>query len=271
MNEGLPRLKWHMLRRRVTDPAHLRRNLDAGLLAGAALEVDLVATADGSFVCLHDLTLDRETTGAGPVAAQSGEDIRRLRQRGADGAPLDSPPLFFDEVVAAVARNPHWDRQVQLDIKLPAEQFGAEMLDTLRRMLGDLAPAFIVGTTDAEIYAGVRASAPEIAVGFDPLALHEETPPGTVDAFAALADQTLQLGPSARIYYLNADLILGGLEKGINLVERVTVDGAEVDAWTVDPTRPNIREVLRRLVEAGCHQITTNAPDALLPMLQEVA
>ena len=41
MKAGLPRLKWHMLRRRETDPAHLRENLDAGLRAGAALEVEL--------------------------------------------------------------------------------------------------------------------------------------------------------------------------------------------------------------------------------------
>ncbi len=63
----LPRLKWHMLRRRRGDPPFFRRNLVAGLEAGAALEVDLVVTADGHFLCLHDLTLDAETTGTGPL------------------------------------------------------------------------------------------------------------------------------------------------------------------------------------------------------------
>jgi glycerophosphoryl diester phosphodiesterase len=271
MTARLPRLKWHMLRRRVTDPAHLRENLDAGLGAGAALEVDLVATADGDFVCLHDLTLDRETSGSGPVAEASATDVRSLRQRGVDGAPLDTPPLFFDEVIAAVARHPRRDRQVQLDFKVPAAGFDGEMLGRLRRMLGDLAPSFIVGTTDAEVYARVRAGAPEIAVGFDPLTLHEKNPPRTKEAFADLADQTLRLGPDARIYYLNANLVLAGLAAGFDLIERVTRTGAEVDAWTVDPTRPNIRDILRALVEAGCHQITTNGPEALLPLLEEVA
>ncbi len=270
MNSRLPRLKWHMLRRRVSDPAHLRENLDAGLAAGAALEVDLVATADGAFVCLHDLDLDRETTGSGPAAEKTASDMRALRQRGIDGTPLDSPPLLFDEVVAAVARYPHHDRQVQLDFKVPAAGFDAEMLRVLRRTLGDLAPTFIVGTTDAKVYSRVRAAAPEIAVGFDPLALHEANPPRTKEAFAALGDETLRLGPGARIYYLNANLVLAGLGEGINLVERITHDGAEVDAWTVDPTRPNIRDVLRALVEAGCRQITTNGPEALLPLLKEV-
>jgi glycerophosphoryl diester phosphodiesterase len=271
MKAGLPRLKWHMLRRRETDPAHLRENLDAGLRAGAALEVDLVATADGAFVCLHDLTLDRETTGSGPVAENLAYDIRRLRQRGPDGVSLASPPLFLDEVVAAIARSSYRERQVQLDIKLPANQLDSETLGRLRRMLGDLAAAFIVGTTDAEIYARVRVSAPEIPVGFDPLVLHEVSPPTTRHAFVALADETRRLGPGAHLYYLNADLILSGLAQGINLVERVCRDRCEVDAWTVDSTRLNVREVLRTLVEAGCHQITTNGPEALLPILQEVA
>jgi glycerophosphoryl diester phosphodiesterase len=270
MTHALPRLKWHMLRRRATDPAHLRENLEPGLEAGAALEVDLVATSDGAFVCLHDLTLDRETTGTGPVAAKTAAELRALRQRGNDGAPLESPPLFFEEVVAAVRRGKPHDRQVQLDFKVPASGFDAAMLAGLRRTLGDAAPAFIVGTPDAEVYARVREGAPEIAVGFDPLALHETNPPRTKVGFVALADETLRLGPGARIYYLNANLFLAGLAAGVDLLARVTQDGAEVDAWTVDATRPNIRAQLRALVEAGVHQITTNDAEALLPLIREV-
>ena len=68
MRREPPRLKWHQLRRRRSDPVFLRANLDAALATRAACEVDLVLTLDGHFVCLHDLTLDDETTGSGPVA-----------------------------------------------------------------------------------------------------------------------------------------------------------------------------------------------------------
>ena len=45
-------------------------------------------------VCLHDLTLDAETTGSGPVvAAVRRAAIERLRQRAPDGTPLADPPL----------------------------------------------------------------------------------------------------------------------------------------------------------------------------------
>ena len=47
-------------------PPSCATNLDAALARRAACEVDLVATADGHFVCLHDLTLDAETTGTRP-------------------------------------------------------------------------------------------------------------------------------------------------------------------------------------------------------------
>jgi glycerophosphoryl diester phosphodiesterase len=195
----------------------------------------------------------------------------RLRQRGAGGAALDEPPLFLDEVVAALARHPHRRQRVQLDIKEPAQSFDEAMLRRLRKVLGDVLSAFIVGTTDAGIFADVQRLAPEIAVGFDPLALHEKRTPANAEEFLALAETTRRLGPGARIYYLNADLVFSGLDAGVNLVERVARGKAEVDAWTVDPTRPNVRSDLRRLVEAGCDQITTNDPESLGSMLQELS
>lgn len=73
------RFKWPRLERHRTDPPFSRANLEAGLAAGAPLEVDLRATADGHWVCLHDATLERETSGAGPIAAQRRVELERLR------------------------------------------------------------------------------------------------------------------------------------------------------------------------------------------------
>src|SRR5690606_35917448 len=46
--------------------------------APALLETDVRRTADGTLVLLHDETLDRTTTGAGPVAARTLADLRTL-------------------------------------------------------------------------------------------------------------------------------------------------------------------------------------------------
>ena len=62
MMQMRPRLKWHNCREAE------RRSLLASKSCGRVTcrrgtEVDLVVTADGHFLCLHDLTLDAETTG----------------------------------------------------------------------------------------------------------------------------------------------------------------------------------------------------------------
>ncbi len=266
-----PRLKWHKLRRRRADPPFLRANLAAGLAGGAALEVDLVVTADGDFVCLHDLDLGHETTGAGPVAAASRAELMRLSMLGADGRPTGEPPLFLDEIVAAASRHQNVPAgSVQLDIKEPASRFETALIQRLIAILGSSAPAFIASSTDWRLVEHLRSAAPGLRRGFDPLDLYGERLPADAGDFVSLAETTLRLGPDVGIYYLEADLLLAGLEYGVNIAKIVSRDGAEVDAWTVDADRPELRELLRRLVEAGCRQITTNDPDALAPVLQEI-
>ena len=98
MSRGLPREHPHTASQMAPAPqAERRSRLSAGepgggLARGAALEVDVVLTADGHAVCLHDLSLDSETTGKGLVAEASRAEIERLQQRGHDGTPLPSAP-----------------------------------------------------------------------------------------------------------------------------------------------------------------------------------
>ncbi|MBI2206736.1 MAG: hypothetical protein HYU41_23110 [Candidatus Rokubacteria bacterium] len=49
------------------------------------LETDIHLTADDEAVVLHDATLDRTTTGRGPVSALKLADLRDLRLKAADG------------------------------------------------------------------------------------------------------------------------------------------------------------------------------------------
>jgi glycerophosphoryl diester phosphodiesterase len=246
----------------------------AGLEAGAALEVDLVLTADGHFVCLHDLTLDAETTGAGPVASVTRADLMRLRQRGPDGAILDGPPLFLDDVVAAVAGHRRRDGGLmQLDIKDRPERLDGAAVARLRETLGDHARHFIAGSTDADFLDRLRPAIPDLVRGFDPLVLYGfgAAIPADAAGFSSLADEMIRLAPDATIYYLEADLILAGLAADVDLVARAHQTGAEVDAWTIDTTRPAVRDVLRILLGLRVDQITTNEPDVLGPPIEDIA
>ena len=58
----------------------------------AMIEVDIRRTRDGVMVPLHDVTLDRETTGSGPVRDIAFADFRRLRMRDGTGAATDLAP-----------------------------------------------------------------------------------------------------------------------------------------------------------------------------------
>lgn len=267
-----PRLKWHKLRRKRSDAPFLHANLAAGLIAGAALEIDLVVTADGHFVCLHDLTLDAETTGTGPVAEAKRAEVARLRQRGTNGEVLDAPPLFLDEVVSAMSRlGRDSGGLVQLDIKEPRARFDDATVAQFAATIGPLRRHFIVSGYDAGLTARLCGAAPGLVSGFDPLNFYDLGVLRQTADFETLAAETLRLAPHAAIYYLEADLVLKGLDFGINLVERLTRHGAKVDAWTVDADRPGLREVLQRLAGAGVHQITTNDPGELEIILREIA
>lgn len=272
MGRPAPRLKWHMLRRRKSDPAFLRENLVAALREGAACEVDIVLTADGHALCLHDLTLDRETTGSGPVAEATRAEIERLHQRGSDRVALSSAPLFLDEIVATLREvGVTAPALVQLDVKAPATALDTQRLTRIGAVLGASASAFIASGYEWETVRRLTAAAPGMHAGFDPLAFYPRSFALDAPGFAALAARTLTTAPDASIYYLEAKLVLAALDRGVDLVASVTGGGAQVDAWTIDADRPALRRVLHRLIAAGVHQITSNDPERLRPMIEEIA
>lgn len=63
----------------------------------AMIEVDVRRTGDGVMVPLHDETLDRETTGTGPVSGITFAAFKALRLRDATGEPTDIAPDGFED------------------------------------------------------------------------------------------------------------------------------------------------------------------------------
>ncbi len=265
-----PRLKWHMLRRCKSDPPFLRANLIHALRAGAPCEVDVVLTADGHALCLHDETLDRETTGTGRVADMRRADIERLRQRGPDGAVLDSAPLLLDEVVAEVtAQSSVAPALVQLDIKVSAAALTPVALKRIGGLLRRRADAFIASASSWQTVRTLVAAVPGLLAGFDPLAFYPRSFALDAQGFRSIAARTLATAPGASMYYLEAKLILAALDRGVDLIAATARDGAQIDAWTIDADHPQLSEVLRRLIEAGCHQITSNDPERLAVLIDQ--
>jgi glycerophosphoryl diester phosphodiesterase len=75
---------------------------DAQKLGADAVELDLKRSRDGELVVMHDPTVDRTTTGRGPVSTYSLSDLKRLKLRAATGHPTaHTIPTFEEELQAA--------------------------------------------------------------------------------------------------------------------------------------------------------------------------
>jgi glycerophosphoryl diester phosphodiesterase len=254
-------LKWHKLRRRREDPAFSRANLETALAEGAAVEVDLVASADGDFVCLHELTLERETTGRGPVARHRSATVLALRQRDNAGALLDSPVLGFAELVQAVRLNRppgQPDGRIQLDLKEPLAGITAEVARRFAEQLRDLHGWFTLSGPSWPAIERLAAAAPGLATGFDP----EDAIEGGMAAHEVPA-HLLETASSARIYYLEHRFVLDSLAQGYNPIAPLRAAGKRVDCWTLDADHDRVVEKLEALIAAGADQITTNDPERL--------
>lgn len=254
-------LKWHKLRRRREDPAFSRANLAAALAAGAAVEVDLVATADGDLVCLHELCLEHETTGCGPVAGQSSEAVRSFRQRDNDGRPLHGSVLSLDEIALMVRASPppgRPDGRVQLDLKEPFAGIRPEVCRRFAAALGDLGGWFTLSGPSWPAVERLAAAVPGLATGFDPEdAIDAGMAPGEVPGYL------LETAPSARIFYLDHGFVLDCLARRQDPIAPLRAAGKRVDCWTLDADHDRIVEKLGALVAAGADQITTNDPERL--------
>jgi glycerophosphoryl diester phosphodiesterase len=73
----------------------------ASLAAGVPfLEVDVATTSDGALVLMHDDTLDRTTTGAGPTTSRTLAEVLALKLERPDGTVLDEGVPQFPDVLA---------------------------------------------------------------------------------------------------------------------------------------------------------------------------
>jgi len=299
IHDGRPvALKWHRLRRKRADPLFGADVLADGLRLGASMEIDLRVTADGDFVVLHDEVLDEETNGRGPVVGQTRAALAGLsyNDAGVPGGPHESRPLAFLDQLAALLGDAHRDAVLQLDVKDEFEAVGQRGIDrfvsTLEslasgrpspgpspylspqagRGVADVAPhalgksqlPLIVSGDSSELILAIKARLPQIAHGIEPsFRLMELFHKGDARGAVALLSAELAEQPRPQTVYLNWQLVLGALEKDIDLVAICRDAGKKVDAWTftlADPAGFSDQEWrdFSRLLALGVDQITTD-------------
>lgn len=256
------RLKWHRLQRSRSDLPFTARRLLEGLAAGASMEVDLRLHADHSFVCLHDATLDRETSGSGPVAQASLEQLRRLTLR-SDGG-MTGEGLILLEDLAELARGMAApDALIQLDLKEADAALDRHTIENFRRTLSCIAGRCILSGCDWQAVSRLAEAVPTLRRGFDPCA--DDTLEHLRDGIDCLdfVESTLATAPEAEMIYLDYRIVLAAEGLGIDLVAPFRAAGKAVDAWTLNTDHLGAARSVKRLVALKVDQITTDEPDAL--------
>ncbi|PVX28868.1 glycerophosphodiester phosphodiesterase family protein [Sphingomonas pokkalii] len=225
------------------------------------METDVLRTADGHLVMIHDDSVDRTTNGTGRVAAQSLAQLRALRLRqnlGGAAAPLtDEHIVTLDEMLAA-ARG-----RILLNLDIKAAIY-PEVIEAVVRA-GAQDRVFI--KTEAGIATPPLAGlTPYDRVPFMPILLNAE---GKADLAAVLArqlDGKRPIGaelPRLRPEQLSSVAALArrhGLRLLVNTIFEGFVEGAYSDLDALrDPAA-----VWGRLLTDGVTVFQTDEPEALL-------
>lgn len=257
-------LKWHRARRRAADPVFTGRRIVEGLRTGASVEVDLVAHADAGFAVLHDLELDRETTGTGPVRQTPAAALRRLHLRDESGMPIEDRVMLLEDLAALVAHEgAHPEGLLQLDYKEDAAALDPATVATFRCALGPAAAHFILSSGDAEAVRLLSEGVNGLRIGYDPchggavIRLRESR---DFDGFVA---EAATASPEAEMIYLDFRLILEAQKAGADLVSAFHAVGRRVDAYTIQRADAEGIAIANQLLALRVDQITTDDPEGL--------
>ncbi len=255
------RLKWHRARQLATDTAFTGARLVDGLQAGASVEIDINRHGGGGFVILHDPTLDRETTGSGEVGDTAPVTLRGLFLRDNQGRPTTEPLMLLEDVGDLLADCNAGDGALfQLDIKTAATDLTGADLAAFGAVVGRLGVDVILSSDDADAVRMLARAAPGVQIGHDPCHGHLADALRRDRDFGAFVKAALAESPEATMIYLAIPIVLAAEDHGCNLVAAFQAAGRRVDARTMQKADAII---LRRLLDLGVDQITTDDPVAV--------
>jgi glycerophosphoryl diester phosphodiesterase len=207
------------------------------------LELDVHLSRDGEVMVIHDATLERTTTGSGPVRERTAAELGALFLKDRSGAVTAEPVPTLDQVVALAAAG---KRQMLLEIKTDEkrrrypdiEEKVFAVLDRHR-----FTPFAIVMSFEAETWRRLRQLRPDARVG----ALYSARmlPASEIERELASLHQ--------------AGVGFVGLEQRLvspDVARQARLAGLTLGVWTV-----NERDAIERFVGQGVGVVITDRPD----------
>jgi glycerophosphoryl diester phosphodiesterase len=220
----------------------------AAQLGADVLEMDLRVSADGAIVVMHDATVDRTTDGAGPVAALSLAELKRLdagyRWSPDGGAtfPYRGRGVRVPTVEEVFRLLP--DTRMVVEMKQFAPPSVAALCGLIRR--SGMQSKVLVASFSGESLGEFRGACPEVATSMGSLEARL-----FVTLFGLYAPSVPALQAPDRL----GDVIVVTPE----LLARARGRNIKLHAWTV-----NDEARQRELVRMGVDGIMTDRPDRLL-------
>lgn len=122
------------------------------------IEFDVHDIADGHLVVIHDDTVDRATSGSGPISRMVLEEVRSLDAGSWFGPGFAGEKVPLLEEVLELARG-----RLLVDIELKAPGIEAQVVEMVRKQ--HMEPSVVVSSFSPSVIALVKEIAPEIAAG----------------------------------------------------------------------------------------------------------
>lgn len=222
--------------------AAFRRAVELG---ATCVETDLQLSRDARFVCIHDDTLDRTTSGRGPVRTRTLAELKQLDAGNWFGAQFAGERIpTLEEALAFAAAT---DVNLYLELK-PVSAWGAvqALVGAIRE--AQAAARVVVISFDAAALQAVHEREPTLMTGL----LLDQLKPGDAAGVVQQAQRVgaRQLAPRGNL--VSADLLAEARHADLPVV-----------TWTInDPA------AMRRLAAAGVHGIITDYPDRLVAALK---
>jgi glycerophosphoryl diester phosphodiesterase len=246
------------------------------------VEFDIGLSRDGHFCLNHDATLERETTGRGPLRAVTVQEFKSLRLRDSD-----EPTATLTDVVATLSAVPR-PIKVQVDLK-EAEpitpEIGRALLESIAPLRATAHIRVVVGCLGDWNLRLLRRLDPALPLGLD-FMLYLDAPvdelarlPMRVNVYGYLDDHPLgfrrlvntkaylqdrlevllDLVPGAVEFYVRKEFLLRAMADGLNPVAFIHEHkpGALVDVWTFYADEPDLERTLMAALDAGADQISS--------------
>ncbi|MFK8110666.1 MAG: DUF4886 domain-containing protein [Rubripirellula sp.] len=231
--------------RRDQAPENTVANIEVAISRGFDLyETDIRRTSDGVFVIVHDGTLDRETTGSGPVEDVTSSQLQKLRKRYRDQSVSTEPVATLEDFLRAGK-----DRML---FKADLKPGVIEHFDALSRLIDQHQMSTQVllrtGFKDADAIARCFADGtPHVEVMFK-------------------VDTAKQVSKLAQKFANHPLLTIQvNIAKGESLTKEklAAIQTARQKGYLVETHIYDDRDQWRELIDAGVRMFHTSSPDAL--------